>query len=182
MSYSRENERQNKVLSDLISGQTPEKRIMVGYEGDAVKQGDKIDRMTDIFKDARMPWFCSECKKTMKIKLDNKMWRLYGHCFDCQIKIETKLKASGEYEEWEKNKIKENKKSYVKDMLQGLESWENEKMPGIYNSVGLVQVELKEEHWNANKEHIKKLAEDARKYLYNLLEKEDGEDGNGTNR
>ena len=34
MGYSRENERQNKVLGDLISGQTPEKRVMVGYEGD----------------------------------------------------------------------------------------------------------------------------------------------------
>jgi len=183
--YSKEAERQNEALKSVLRGETPEKRIMVGYSSgkEPEKHGDKIDPITDIFKDARMPWFCSECKKTMKIKLDNKMWRLYGHCFDCQVKIETKLKASGEYEEWEKNKIKENKKSYVKDMLQGLESWENEKMPGIYNSVGLVQVELKEEHWNANKEHIKKLAEDARKYLYSLLEEEDGEeDGNGTHR
>ena len=42
MGYSRENERQNKVLGDLISGQTPEKRVMVGYEGDkeVEKHGD----------------------------------------------------------------------------------------------------------------------------------------------
>ena len=32
--YSKESERQNKVLKDLLSGQTPEKRIIVGYEPD----------------------------------------------------------------------------------------------------------------------------------------------------
>jgi hypothetical protein len=30
MGYSSENERQNKVLGDLIKGKTPEKRVMVG--------------------------------------------------------------------------------------------------------------------------------------------------------
>ena len=114
--YSKEAERQNEALKSVLRGETPEKRIMVGYNSgkEPEKHGDKIDPITDIFKDARMPWFCPECKKTMKIQLDDKMWRLYGHCFDCQIKIETKLKASGEYEEWEKNKIKENKKSSPK--------------------------------------------------------------------
>ena len=32
--YSRETERQNKVLKDLLRGQTPEKRVIVGYEPD----------------------------------------------------------------------------------------------------------------------------------------------------
>ena len=31
--YSKEQERQNKVLGDLLSGREPEKRIIVGYEG-----------------------------------------------------------------------------------------------------------------------------------------------------
>jgi hemerythrin-like domain-containing protein len=119
----------------------------------------------------------------MKIKLDDKMWRLYGHCFDCQIKIETKLRATGKYEEWEKKRIRENKKSYVEDMLQGLDSWENESMPEIHNSVGLEKVELQKEQWNSNKEHMKKLAEDARKYLYSLLEEvESEEDGSITGK
>ena len=181
--YSKETERQNKALKSILQNEAPEKRVMIGYEGDDVKQGDKISPLTDIMKEARMPWFCPECKKTMKIKLDDKMWRLYGHCFDCQVKIETKLRATGKFEEWEKNRIKENKKAYVKDMLQGLDSWENESMPDIHNSVGLEKVELQKEQWNFNKEHVKKLAEDARKYLSALLEKEDGEeDGISTDR
>jgi len=85
-----------------------------------------------------------------------------------------------ENEDWEKNKIKENKKSYVKDMLQGLDSWENESMPEIHNSVGIEKVELEKEQWNSNKEHVKKLADDARKYLYSLLEEVDGEEDERT--
>ncbi|SVD50482.1 uncharacterized protein METZ01_LOCUS403336, partial [marine metagenome] len=150
--YSKETERQNKALKSILRGETPEKRVMVGYNSgkEPEKQGDIISPLSDVMKEARMPWFCPECNKTMKIQLDDKMWRLYGHCFDCQIKIETKLRATGEYEEWEKNKLKENKKSYVKDMLQGLDSWENESMPDIHNSVGLEQVELQKEQWNSN--------------------------------
>jgi hypothetical protein len=94
--------------------------------------------------------------------------------------METKLRAIGEYEDWEKNKIKENKKSYVKDMLQGLDSWENESMPEIHNSVGIEKVELEKEQWNYNKEHVKKLADDARKYLYSLLEEVNGEEDERT--
>ena len=33
MGYSKESERQNKALGDLLAGKTPEKRVMVGYEG-----------------------------------------------------------------------------------------------------------------------------------------------------
>ena len=65
-------------------------------------------------------------------------------------------------------------------MLQGLDSWENESMPEIHNSVGLEKVELEKEQWNSNKEHVKKLAEDARKYLYGLLEEVDGEEDEST--
>ena len=32
------------------------------------------------------------------------MWRLYGHCFDCQIDFEHKLRVEGKYDEWEKQR------------------------------------------------------------------------------
>ncbi len=67
-SYSKEAERQNKVLGDLLAGREPEKRIMVGYDSgnEPLKQGDKIDRLSDIMKEVRMPYFCPSCKKVMK--------------------------------------------------------------------------------------------------------------------
>ena len=101
--YSKERERENKVLADLLSGREPEKRIMVGYEGQKETKGKESD-LTKIMKEVRMPLFCPECKKVMKKKLDNKMWGLFNHCFDCQVEIENKLRISGEYETWERKK------------------------------------------------------------------------------
>ena len=92
MGYSKERERENKALKALLKGDSVEKRVMVGYEGDKQESGDKIDKLSDIMKDARMPMFCPKCERVMKIKLDNKMWLLYNHCFDCQIQIENKLR------------------------------------------------------------------------------------------
>ena len=73
MAYSKETERQNKALGDILAGRETEKRVMVGYEGGKQKEGDQISRMTDIMKAARMPMFCPECEVIMKKKLDDKM-------------------------------------------------------------------------------------------------------------
>ncbi len=88
MARPKEEVRQNKAMRSILRGETPEKRIMVGYESKEEKPtGDKIDRLSDIMKEARMPWFCPACKKVMKKRVDNKMWSIYGHCFDCQVDI-----------------------------------------------------------------------------------------------
>ena len=84
MGYSKESERQNKALGDLLKGKTPEKRVMVGYEGKPEEGGDKISHLSEVMKEARMPWFCPNCKKVMKQRLDNKFWMKFNHCFDCQ--------------------------------------------------------------------------------------------------
>ena len=47
----------------------------------------------------------SNCKKAMKKRLDDKFWRMMGHCFDCQIEIEHKLRVSGEFEEYARKKV-----------------------------------------------------------------------------
>ncbi len=99
MAYSKEAERQNKALGDVLAGRTPEKRVMVGYEGKRQESGDKISRLSDIMKNARMPMFCPECDVIMKKRLDNKFWSMFGHCFNCQVKIENKMRIAGTYDE-----------------------------------------------------------------------------------
>ena len=139
MGYSKESQRQNKVLGDLLSGKTPDKRIMVGYEG-KTESGDKISRLSDVMKEARMPMFCPKCDVIMKKRLDNKFWNMYGHCFDCQIKIENKMRIDGTYEEWEKEKIKQNKISFIKEQIQAIEEWRNTKiLLGLTMSVLILQ-------------------------------------------
>ena len=167
--YSKEQERQNKVLGDLLSGREPEKRIIVGYEGQKEKQGDKVSRLSDIMKEVRMPWFCPECKKTMKKKLDDKFWRMFGHCFDCQITIENKLRIEGKYEEWERKKVLENKKSFLKDLKESIDDFEkSEGKAEFFNSVGVREVELEKEKWSMDRDKFNSLVKEARDYIQKL--------------
>ena len=148
-------------MSDILSGRETEKRVMVGYKSKEKEKGDIIPKMTEIMQDVRMPLFCKECNKVMKKRLDDKMWRLYGHCFDCQIKIENKLRIEGKYEEWEKEKIKQNKIAFIKDQIQTIEEWKDMKAPEWYNQVGVNYPEMEKEKWSVDTSHIKLMAEEA---------------------
>tara|TARA_R100001163_G_scaffold27563_1_gene22293 strand:+ start:145 stop:675 length:531 start_codon:yes stop_codon:yes gene_type:complete len=161
MAYSKEAERQNKALGDVLAGRTPEKRVMVGYEGKKQKGGDQISRLSDIMKEARMPMFCPECDKIMKQKLDNKMWSLFGHCFDCQIKIENKLRIEGKYEEWAEKKIRKNKIAFLKDSIQKIEEFRNQKAPEFYNQVGVNHPELEKEKWGGDMTQVNAMVDEA---------------------
>ena len=176
MGYSKETERQNKVLGDLLAGREPEKRIMVGYNQPKEKKKDNISRMTELMQDVRMPWFCPNCKKVMKQKLDDKMWKLFGHCFNCQIKVENKLRINGKYEEWAEEKIRKNKISFIKDSIQKIEEFKNQSAPEFFNQVGVNYPELEKEKWDINMDTVKKEADEAiEKYTKVLNELEESE-------
>ncbi len=116
-----------------------------------------------------MPWFCPECKKTMKKKLDDKFWRMFGHCFDCQITIENKLRIEGKYEEWERKKVLENKKSFLHDLKQSIDDFEKtEGKAEFFNSVGVRDVELEKENWSMGDEKFNKIITEAREYIQSL--------------
>ena len=130
MGYSRENQRQNEALQSILDGDAPEKRIMVGYQGDTIglteteKEERKISsEKADVLKEARMPWFCPECNKIMKSRLDTKFYYLQSRCHDCVVKEETKMRINGTYEEYE-----EIKKHPVigAQMLEGIEFLQRE--------------------------------------------------------
>ena len=68
MGYSKESERQNQILGDLLSGKEPEKRIMVGYKGKPEPTGDKISKMSEIMADARIKGMLINEFNYLKIK------------------------------------------------------------------------------------------------------------------
>ena len=173
--YSKETERQNKALGDLLAGKAPEKRVMVGYEGKRQESGDQISRMTDLMQKARMPMFCPKCDVIMKKRLDNKFWSMFGHCFECQIQIENKMRIAGTYEEWEKNKIKENKISFIKEQIQAIEEWKDMKAPEFYNNVGVNEPMLEKEKWDMDVEKIQKEADEALEKYTEVLEELENE-------
>ena len=179
--YSKESKRQNEVLKDLLAGKQHEKSyVQVGYEGKAPenKGGETREgKMTEIMKSVRMPWFCPSCKKAMKKKLDNKFWRIMGHCFDCQVEMENKLRISGEYEQYAKKKINDNKKSYLKDLKQSIDEFE---LTGgkaeFFNSVGVKEVELEKEKWEMGEDQFDSIIKEAREYITKLEEAIDEEE------
>ena len=178
--YSKEAERQNAVLKDLLSGKEHNKNYtQVGYEGKKEENlGGKTreGKMTSIMKDVRMPWFCPSCKKTMKKKLDNKFWRTKGHCFDCQIELENKMKISGDYENYEKTLINENKKSYLRDLKQSIDEFEQTGGKAeFFNSVVVKDIELEKEKWEMGEEQFQGIIDEAREYITKLEEAIDEE-------
>ena len=122
-----------------------------------------------------MPMFCPECDKIMKQKLDNKMWSLFGHCFDCQIKIENKLRIQGKYEEWAENKIRKNKIAFIKDQIQAISEWKDMKAPEFYNNVGVNYPMLEKEKWDVDMDKVQKEADEAIQKYTEVLEELENE-------
>ena len=46
-------------------------------------------------------------------KLDEKMRRIHGMCFDCVVKMEHKIRVEGKWDEYEKRKLKENSLAWL---------------------------------------------------------------------
>jgi len=170
--YSKEQDRQNKALEDLMAGREHTKDyVQVGYEGKSEDLGGKTreSRLSKIMQSVRMPLFCPSCKKTMKKKLDRKFWNMANHCMDCHIDMENKLRISGEYETYAKKKINENKKAYLKDLKQTIDEYEETGGKAEYfNSVGVQEVELEKEQWQMGEAEFDKLIQEARDYITNL--------------
>ena len=166
---SKEAERENKALSAILKGQEVEKRSMVGYTPEAEKNlGGKTRKseLTDIMAEVRMPWFCPNCKKAMKKKLDDKFWRMMGHCFDCQVEMENKLRIKGEFDEWAERKMLENQKSQLKDLEQSITDFE--KTGGKkewYNNVGVNTPMLEADKWEMGKKQFEKTIQEARDFI-----------------
>ena len=145
-------------------------------EEEIKSERERKSNRSDALKEARTPWFCPECKKVMKKRLDDKMYRLHNHCFDCQIEFENKLRIEGKYEQWEEKKVLNNQLSYIKDQIESIEDWKEEASKPFesMDSVGIKEVELQKEKWTQNKEQVEKMAKEALEELNKI--KEDAEE------
>jgi hypothetical protein len=103
-------------------------------------------------------------KKSPKIE---RLIAMTGMCFDCLTKYELKLQMEGKFEEYAKNKIFENVKSYIRDQEIELEKWKHEVRNGftlLVNSEGDVEkfqandpellISKIESEWNEFKEFV----------------------------
>ena len=177
--YSKENERQNKALKSILKGETPEKRIFVAQEDldfkkkvkeEAKQEQKRIDERLEVTKEARMPWFCPKCDKIMKKRLDEKMWYLYTHCFDCQVKVENDLRIKGEFDEWASKKVIANKLAWIRDQKQSLIDFKKQSAPSYFNQINPDGHSIEKEKWDANFEDLKEKANEALEHLEKIEE------------
>lgn len=81
---------------------------------DGIKQTHtKLDKVK---KEAILPLFCPECSSIMKTRNDSKMYKIHKMCFDCVIKMETKLKLEGKYKQYERDMMANNASDYINDL------------------------------------------------------------------
>ena len=175
--YSRENKRQNQALHSILDGGTPEKRIMVAMEDtkekkerqkQIAKEREKSSERSEALKAARTPWFCPSCDKVMKKRLDDKMYRLYNHCFDCQVEIENKMRIDGTYKEWEEKKVKANTLSWIKEQKKTIEEFKKQKSPEFYQQFRPDGYSIDKEKWEMDMSLVMKQADEALEHLQKI--------------
>ena len=174
MARSRESVRENKAMQQILRGETPEKRIMVAIEDinekkerqkQIAKEREKSSERSEALKAARTPWFCPSCDKVMKKRLDDKMYRLYNHCFDCQVEIENKMRIDRTYKEWEEKKVKANTLSWIKEQKKTIEEFKKQKSPEFYQQFRPDGYSIDKEKWEMDMSLVMKQADEALEHL-----------------
>ena len=172
--YSRDIERPNKALQTILDGGTPERKIYIAKEDMEYKKSiqeknqkerERINRKFEATKEARMPWFCPKCDKVMKKRLDDKMWFLHDHCFECQLKKEHKMRLDGTYNEWAEKKEIANKLAWIRDQKILIKEFKEQETPEFYQQFRPDGVSLDKEKWNIDKESMIKQADEALEFL-----------------
>jgi len=131
-------------MRNLITGNTGDRtQIQTGWElnkddhkeGDVweengkkwtIKSGIKqtVTKLDEIKKLVILPLSCPSCGQLMKVhEIEKKMWAIHKKCFDCVLKVETKLKAEGKWEEYQADMMNENKNAELDDLEKALDEW-----------------------------------------------------------
>ena len=172
-----ERQRHVKARQAILRGEAPEKRIFVAQEDLEFKkqlkkekdeEQKRVNEKLEITKEARVPWFCPKCDKVMKKRLDDRMWYLHGHCFDCQVKVENKMRIEGTYDEWAEKKIIANKLAWLKDQKQSIEEFKKQDKVEFWEQIRPDGYSVDKEKWNVDFNNVKKEADEALEYLQKI--------------
>ena len=93
--------------TDSITGIT---YVIEQRDGFRIKKTKASDVLQTVREEIRSYPNCRKetCTCIKSTHLDEKMRKIHGMCFDCVIEMEHEFKKQGKYEEYEKNKIREN--------------------------------------------------------------------------
>jgi ribosomal protein L37AE/L43A len=84
-------------------------------DGYRVKNVDRSDRIKSINEYLNVKQDCPNCNKPMTKRLDTKYYNIHKMCMDCSIDLEHKMRLNGTWKEYERKRILENIKAWLKD-------------------------------------------------------------------
>ena len=95
------------------------------HDGKEWEMKGNIARSIPKLQGAKMPWWCPKCSKTMKGRLDTKMWYMRGTCHGCVIVEESEMRANGTFDAYERRIMYANAISKVKESINELKSFQS---------------------------------------------------------
>ena len=129
----------------------------------------KLGKLSELRQDLNKFPNCKKeiCTCTNPKRNDIKMKTIHGMCFDCVIEMEHKLKIEGKYEEYEREKIFANMKSWLKGAEVEKEALKTALKAKFVNEDGSIE-EWNEMSWD---EVEKKIDNEFRLFKENYLKK-----------
>ena len=117
---------------------------------------------------AKTPWWCPKCSKPMNHRFDIKFWRIRGHCMDCNIKEEMKIRAQGPeaWQKYEQTVMLRNYIAEVQDKIAELQDYHDTVTKPEFINADETKI-LMVEKWDVD---IEKVKEDLRKDIAQLQE------------
>jgi len=112
-------------------------------------------------------------------RLDNKMRVYHGKCFDCVIEMEHQLRIEGKYDEYEKNRIKNNAVAWIKkaeDDVNMLKKAYTEASTLVTNADGLTETWAAKMTPDEFEEKVQEQFNEFKKEFLENLNKEENED------
>lgn len=140
-------QREVQRMRNLITGKSGERtHVQAGYEKSSThkKEGDvweedgktwtikngikqNITKLDKLKKLTILPLCCPNCKKPMKVnEYNKKMYSIHGTCFSCVIKKEQDIKLAGKWDDYVKEVMDNNHKTYINHLDEALDAWLNE--------------------------------------------------------
>jgi len=149
-------------------------------EGFRIRKSKNSDIFQNIREEMRSFPKCRKetCTCLTPNRLDEKMRRIQGMCFDCVIDMEHELRIDGKYEEYATNKMKENAKSWLQNAEQDVELL---KKAYTESSKIVINGEGETETWAAKMtpaEFEEKIEKNFQKFKENLMNKIEGKQSN----
>lgn len=115
---------------------------------------------------ARSPMFCPECDQVLGKYYDQKFYNMTGMCMDCVQKREEKMKVEGTYEYYENKKLLQNKRSWIRDIKEGLEEFKKQAQKDVTDVVREGDQIIK---WDGiSDEDLKEMVDNAEEFIENF--------------